>query len=917
MIDIITIIERDKESHKIIIKHFNLQKYFLHYILFLITISNYAQAPGGVSNNCVLWIKADDLVLNKGDNVSQWNDACGQGNNATQPDVIHQPTYNEVVQNYNPGVYFFLDLFIPPPGSSIYQYLNVPNLIDENSTTINIFAVGTNEAGSNDFHAMVIGQGDNSWNSGGYCFCSSPTGFGFWVDTFSDVAEGGWSVGGSDMPSSLIEGKYDGFEIDFYFDAENNATTPFTGEIGIAGAGSGTTHIGGDTAAADNHKGHISEVIIYSSALSDIDRNKINSYLAIKYGINGIDREGVSDNIVDSSGQSLFESLTGDYWNGIMGIGRDDASALHQKQSHLHLDETRIYIDNLVNDNSTNTGSFNNNEFVMMGDNDGMLSLITNELPPDPTLPELPIVTRLDREWKVTNTNFSSIFNVDVKLDDCDNGSQINIDDLRLLVDDDGDFSNAIIYKNGDAGLSFASDGEYIKILNIANAHININETKYITFALTTLPIIIDDIVMCDTDGNGFEDFLISDFITIQNQIIADQSGVDNIDFFNESGTLIDLTLATYTNEVLNVETITVGITYDTGCYIETSFDLVALKTPVLDVQVDLVECSGFILPEIMGTDLSGEQAYYTLPNGQDGGGIQYLEGDALSYDDFPSYPVTIYIFDGDFSINCFDEESFQLTIQASPEIVDLDDVMICDAYTLPEITGTNLTGSEAYYDTDQELIGGGISYNEGFVFNYDSLISYPITLYIYDSSGTGSNFCSSQESFELTIYNSIDFDLLETNLEIDFIGTIIINMTDLSVNYEYAVDNDDDSNFQTENVFNNLEEGIHTLYVRDENNCVVKTIDFEIIIILKKIPKFFTPNGDDINDSWVVIDNLQAMKIIHIFDRFGKIVAQIPPNGDGWDGNYRGKPLFTTDYWYKIELFSGKEITGHFSLVR
>ncbi|GAA4943149.1 hypothetical protein GCM10023314_15290 [Algibacter agarivorans] len=76
----------------------------------------------------------------------------------------------------------------------------------------------------------------------------------------------------------------------------------------------------------------------------------------------------------------------------------------------------------------------------------------------------------------------------------------------------------------------------------------------------------------------------------------------------------------------------------------------------------------------------------------------------------------------------------------------DLLDQTVIDSFTFPAITGTNLSGNEAYYT----LTGGnGSIYYAGEVVNYTDLAPYPITLYIYDNPTAG---CSSEESFLLTI---------------------------------------------------------------------------------------------------------------------------------------------------------------------
>ena len=136
---------------------------------------------------------------------------------------------------------------------------------------------------------------------------------------------------------------------------------------------------------------------------------------------------------------------------------------------------------------------------------------------------------------------------------------------------------------------------------------------------------------------------------------------------------------------------------------------------------------------------------------------------------------------------------------------------------------------------------------------------------------------------------------------------------------YEYSLNNEFGP-FQDEPFFNNVPAGIHTLYVRDTDNCGTASLEISII----GYPKFFTPNNDGYNDTWNIIginQDLYPISTLNIFDRYGKLLAQINPNIEGWNGLYNGKELPSTDYWFTVELKdkTGKIRTkqGHFSLVR
>ena len=131
---------------------------------------------------------------------------------------------------------------------------------------------------------------------------------------------------------------------------------------------------------------------------------------------------------------------------------------------------------------------------------------------------------------------------------------------------------------------------------------------------------------------------------------------------------------------------------------------------------------------------------------------------------------------------------------------------------------------------------------------------------------------------------------------------------------YEYQLDG---GPFQSQNYFTNLTSGFHYIIVR--NSCG-ELAPLEVRII--DYPNFFTPNDDTYNDYWNISDLAdQPDAQIYIYDRFGKLIKQIQPNGLGWDGTFNGKPLPSTDYWFKIEYKNEKgepsTFKSHFSMKR
>ncbi|MEA3449152.1 MAG: gliding motility-associated C-terminal domain-containing protein [Bacteroidota bacterium] len=167
-------------------------------------------------------------------------------------------------------------------------------------------------------------------------------------------------------------------------------------------------------------------------------------------------------------------------------------------------------------------------------------------------------------------------------------------------------------------------------------------------------------------------------------------------------------------------------------CYSDrTPVTITVIPTPDLDPVDDVVSCGSYELPPMANGDYFAES-----------GGVSPIpDGTIVSGD------TTLYVWaESGTTPNCTVEESFTITIEVSPEIDPLADQTQCSGFQLPDITGTNLTGAEAYYTgTD----GTGDMYNAGDVLNYEDFGSYPITLYMFDDNGG----CSDEESFELTMY--------------------------------------------------------------------------------------------------------------------------------------------------------------------
>ncbi len=137
---------------------------------------------------------------------------------------------------------------------------------------------------------------------------------------------------------------------------------------------------------------------------------------------------------------------------------------------------------------------------------------------------------------------------------------------------------------------------------------------------------------------------------------------------------------------------------------------------------------------------------------------------------------------------------------------------------------------------------------------------------------------------------------------------------------FEYRIDN---GPWQETPIFTNIPKGEHIIAIRDTRGCIENTRTVFVI----GYPKFFTPDGDGINETWNIdappsASSFLASAELLIYNRYGKLLKQLDPSRDGWTGLFNGQPLPSDDYWFVINYTEPssnerKRFTAHFTLKR
>jgi gliding motility-associated-like protein len=241
------------------------------------------------------------------------------------------------------------------------------------------------------------------------------------------------------------------------------------------------------------------------------------------------------------------------------------------------------------------------------------------------------------------------------------------------------------------------------------------------------------------------------------------------------------------------------------------------------------------------------------------------------------------------------------LPISVEPIEPDFEDFSICsrDPILILNSTSPNgITGIWSPSDTvDASLLGIGT-----FPYTFTPDIGQPCT--------------PTTKTINVTVNPSNVILNLKWTVTEAFAKNQIVTVTDpVGANYLYQMDS---GPFQTGPLFENVASGMHSITVMDINGCSELT-DNNVLVI--GYPKYFTPNGDTFNDTWNISTlSTQLNSRIYIFDRYGKLLKEISPNGSGWDGTYTGQPMPADDYWFTVDYVEQsivKKYKSHFSLKR
>lgn len=376
------------------------------FLLFAATI--HAQSPGGIAGNNTLWLRSDNGVTISGTTVTQWQENSGAavtGNFSPQAlagtaNVQTGPTLIPAGVNFNP--YLSFD-GVTNSLSSANNFLGTALVSNSNVT---VFQVINLKSGI----VWLKWETDMLGTTARLGFENSAGRIRFDFPRANPPAAGQnvgvTSVQNKDVLSTTYVNTTT--SVNRLNGADDN-TIPIPGPGNFAAANTKIV-IGNENLINLACQVDIAELIIYSNTLTAAERNKIESYLAVKYGFTLNQLAANNNNYVASDATVTWDrALNSGYANDITGIGRDDATALLQKQSRSVNTTSLVTLYNgsgyaagvFPATNALNTNNITaDRSFILVGDNGGTTTVDQCALDGN--------AHRMQRIWKAANTAFTT-----------------------------------------------------------------------------------------------------------------------------------------------------------------------------------------------------------------------------------------------------------------------------------------------------------------------------------------------------------------------------------------------------------------------------------------------------------------------------------------------------------------------------
>ena len=544
---------------------------------------------------------------------------------------------------------------------------------------------------------------------------------------------------------------------------------------------------------------------------------------------------------------------------------------------------------------------------------------------PDPS--ELPLLALCDTDADGDDTNGFTTFDLTLNEGLILNGA--NPADFNITYFSDAGYSTAIANPNSYVNGINGGQQVYVRVSNQLNPGC-FTDTSF-PVEVQILPVIQSSALLrnCDEDGtpDGLTDFNlteVNDFLSNGNT--ADYDFSYYLSQTDAEQVINPVSPIPFNNSVAS--TVFVRVENPNGCFRVAQVDLQVSTTSFPPSYLEeLAFCDDDDIADgFREFDLSqiSQQFLDQFPAGQDLT-VQYYRNledaqleqneiqDQATYTNETAFSQTLFVrVESNVNGDCFGiGPHLLLTVNPRPQFeVDQSEIFCLDGSPITLFT-FNPQGPYDYVWTDSQgnvvSTDGSAEVTQAGTYTVEAIsaetcISFPYTFTVVESA---------QANITMADVSITDFS---NN------NSISIDPSNLGIgDYEYALD-DEAGPYQDEPFFGDVNAGAHVIYVLDKKGCGIASLE----VFVLGFPKFFTPNGDGINDTWNLQgwnDTFTSASYIQIFDRYGTFLQQVSPSDLGWEGTYQGRRLPASDYWFLARLVdqdgAARILKGHFSLMR
>lgn len=267
-------------------------------------------------------------------------------------------------------------------------------------------------------------------------------------------------------------------------------------------------------------------------------------------------------------------------------------------------------------------------------------------------------------------------------------------------------------------------------------------------------------------------------------------------------------------------------------------------------------------------------------------------------------YKVRVTDFRG-----CSDEDSTNLVVYPAATATVGPDVNICEGSS----TTLSASGGLRYYWAPTQSLS---------IDSIQNPVATPKDSTVYTVTVFNQYGCFDTASVKVNVWRKPLADAgADKKTRQGFPVTISGSIKGTDVNYYWTPDASISNPNSLRTQVNPAQSTIYTLHAESTKGCGTHTDNMFVKVYDKVlVPNAFSPNGDGINDTWI-IEPLEFFteSVTSVYNRYGQLIYSSKGYTKPWNGTRNGNPVPIGTYYYVIDLKTNKEplLTGSVLVIR